>query len=183
MGRESDDVAGSDDPGTVDQGPEVFEAFFDREYVLVVGLLIKMGYGVDDAHEAAEEAMAAGLASWGRLRNPAGWVRTVALRTASAMAKRRRSDVLRAVRGGWLHRDHRDDGQVAAVVERVWLVGMLARLTERQRLVMSHFLDGLAPAEIAALTGLEGATVRAHLRDARVRLRTALDEQRAAETR
>lgn len=66
-----------------------------------------------------------------------------------------------------------DDAERAEL--RAWLDDALARLPERQRLIVQFFeLDGLSGAEIAEILEIPPATVRWNLHQARKKLRTAL---------
>jgi len=155
---------------------EGFEAFFRRDFPALVGALIKDGFSRDDALDAAEAAMVQALTDWDRVRNPTAWVRKVAMRSAIAAARKRREDTQRAVRGGWLPSTHNDHERIAVIDERSRVLGMLARLPDKQRSVMAFHTDGLDTDEIADLLGLEPATVRSHLRHAREKLRIAIRE-------
>jgi RNA polymerase sigma-70 factor (ECF subfamily) len=73
-----------------------------------------------------------------------------------------------------------DDAERAEL--RAWLDDALARLPERQRLIVQLFeIDGLSGAEIAEILEIPAATVRWNLHQARKKLRTALAPLREEE--
>jgi RNA polymerase sigma-70 factor (ECF subfamily) len=159
-----------------DRDREEFETFFRRGFPALVGVLIKAGFSRDEALDAAEDAMVEANAQWDRIQDPGPWVRKVAIRTAIAAARRRREDVRRSVQGGWLSSAHDDHERIAVVDERSRVVALLARLPDKQRVVMVLHMEELDTDEIADLLGLEPATVRSHLRHAREKLKIAIKE-------
>ena len=102
-----------------------------------MGLLIKAGFSRDEALDAAEAAMVEALVNWAGIREPAGWVRKVAIRKAIELVRRHREDNRRAVQGGWLSSSQEDRERIAVVDERSRVVAMLALLPDKQRAVMA----------------------------------------------
>lgn len=150
---------------------EVYEASYQR---LVVQMLALCGSQAD-AEEAVQEAFVQALRRRGQfaeVRNPEGWLRTVALNR---------------LRNTWRH---------AAVVRRfvaavpgptaglelgpehVTLVDALGDLDPDQRLVVVlHHLADREVAEIAEELGLPIGTVKSRLSRGRARLAALLDEE------
>ncbi|MFE2751121.1 RNA polymerase sigma factor [Actinosynnema sp. NPDC059335] len=156
---------------------EGFDEFFRRELTPLVAFVRRAGFGLEQAKDAAQEAMTRAYEEWSRLRWPRAWVRTVAYRTAVVEAARTRDGLLRAVSGGWTVSTH-DDPDVAALgEEHEWLLRALGSLPERQRLVMAWFLDGFDQAEIADQLDASPTTVRSNLRHARTALKTLFDKR------
>lgn len=167
-------MVADDQLGRSDSGREEFEPFFRREFPALVGIVIKAGFSRDDALDAAEDAMVQACARWDRVRDPRAWVRTVALRKAIAAARRRREEVQRAVRAGWISTGRDDRELVAEVDERTRVAALLALLPDKQRFVMVLHMEGFKTDEIGDALGMRPATVRSHLRHARERLRNAI---------
>lgn len=135
--------------------PEL-QAFIDRHYGRLVGLLRFRGAEPADAEDVAQDAMVRLVASWDRvaqLDEPWAWLVTVAL-NLSRSRWRRLQTVLRLghlVGGDTVHHD-------AAAVEAL---ALLAGLTERQRtaVALRHYA-GLSVRETAEAMGVAEGTVK-----------------------
>jgi RNA polymerase sigma factor (sigma-70 family) len=149
-----------------------FAGFFRQELGPLVAFLRKIGFGREEAEDAASEAMTCAYQHWSRIdRSPRGWVRTAASRIACNQARRGRDDVLRAVAGEWVPSTH-DDVDVAEAIEgHNLLLRLLQQLPRQQRLVMAWHLDGFDTSEISAQLNMPPATVRSNLRHARNQLK------------
>ena len=77
---------------TVDSEREDFDTFFRRVYESTVALLRKVGFGKDDSEEAVQDAMATAYKAWASIHRPDAWVKTVAIRRALRLKKRREDD-------------------------------------------------------------------------------------------
>lgn len=147
---------------------DLFEAEFTR---LVRGLGV--AFDAESAADAVQEAFIAAHRRWdsvGRYDDPAGWVRRVALnRLANGRRNRlRRQEILDAIR------PVRDQDLTAELVD---LRAAIQELPEKMRLaVCLHHLSGLTIGEVAATLDVAPGTVKSNLHDARVRLRTALED-------
>lgn len=149
-----------------------FEAFFREQYGPLVRHLVLQGFPRELATEAAEEAMYRLLQPANPVTSPVRWVRTVARNEALRLAERedRQHDVAY---------DHylpipapADPAHVLdarAEAERV--LALLRSLPEQQRHVMTWYLDGFKPAEIAEILDIKRSTVDSNLRHARNTLR------------
>jgi RNA polymerase sigma-70 factor (ECF subfamily) len=131
-------------------GGDDFDAFFRADFPALVAFLCKAGFEVETARDAAAEAMLHALEAWPNLEDPRAWVRRVAGRLLDAA----------------------DDEKLAALVDQhAGLIGLLASLPGRQRMILAWSLDGFTPAQIAQALRIAPATVRSNLRHVRERLR------------
>jgi RNA polymerase sigma factor (sigma-70 family) len=145
-----------------------FVSFFRERYGRTVILLIAMGASRADAEDAAQEAMVLAWNQWEAIREPAAWVRTVAVRAyLKAVRARGRETVLPD-----------DSFELAAspdlgvfTEEQQHVLGLLRGLPAGQRTVAALFYDELTCEEIAELVGKPTATVRSQLRHARSSLK------------
>jgi DNA-directed RNA polymerase specialized sigma24 family protein len=171
----------NDDPSPGGVG---FREFFLREYVPVVAFLCRAGFAAHVADDATAHAMSAAHERWADItHNARAWVRTAAYRQAVRNARVIRSELPRLVAGGY--RPPTGDGTepLREIELDDELLGMLAMLTDRQRLVMSYHLDGFTTGEIARMAGMRPTTVRSHLRDARSTFRSLVAGREVEETR
>jgi DNA-directed RNA polymerase specialized sigma24 family protein len=65
-----------------------FVSFFHQRFSRTVVLLIAMGASRADAEDATQEAMVQAWRCWDSIREPAAWVRTVAVRAFWKQAER-----------------------------------------------------------------------------------------------
>jgi DNA-directed RNA polymerase specialized sigma24 family protein len=145
-------------------GGDDFDAFFRADFPALVAFLCKAGFEVETARDAAAEAMLHALEAWPTLEDPRAWVRRVAGRLLDAAGD---------ARADWPQAgDPQDDEKLAALVDQhAGLIGLLASLPGRQRMVLAWSLDGFTPAQIAQALRIAPATVRSNLRHVRERLR------------
>jgi DNA-directed RNA polymerase specialized sigma24 family protein len=145
-------------------GGDDFDAFFRADFPALVAFLCKAGFEVETARDAAAEAMLHALEAWPTLEDPRAWVRRVAGRLLDAAGD---------ARVDWPQAgDPQDDEKLAALVDQhTGLIGLLASLPGRQRMVLAWSLDGFTPAQIAQALRIAPATVRSNLRHVRERLR------------
>jgi RNA polymerase sigma factor (sigma-70 family) len=149
-----------------------FNAFFRKDYPALVRHLVMLGFEVQLAKHAAQEAMTMAYRGWSGVREPKAWVRIVGKRVANRQYTKHAAE--------W--RLHAENPGVGAPVpseeadpQRRWesrieeqaVLDALLCLPPQQRQVMAWRFDGFTPAEIAAHLGKPGSTVRSHLRHAR----------------
>jgi RNA polymerase sigma factor (sigma-70 family) len=149
-----------------------YESFYRRRFSRTVVLLVAMGVSQTDAEDAAQEAMISAWNQWDALREPAAWVRTVALR-----------NYLRTLRGGRTQAVSFDESLPDPVgnddlstfeEEQEQVLRLLRALPSGQRAVTALYYDGLNCEEIADVLGKTPATVRSNLRHARHSLREVI---------
>jgi RNA polymerase sigma factor (sigma-70 family) len=156
-----------------DQSAEVeeFSKFYMENVPRLVAFLVYKGVSVIDAADCVQEAMIAALPPvWATLEYPYAWCRRVAHRKAYDLAKRRRetpfADLELAVSP--LLAPGLDVETFEANHEALRWLG---RLNGKQREILAWTYDGATPAEIAVELGMDPATVRSTLRNARAALR------------
>lgn len=157
-----------------------FDALFVAEHSRLVRVVTLVCGDPEVAADCVADAFERAYVRWrrvGRLDDPAGWVRRVAINRAID-AQRRRSTGARALRRlagravvmpdlGWSDSAAFHDSELATAV---------AGLTPQQRAVVAlHYLDDLAVADVAATMRLSEGAVKYHLHQARARLRIALE--------
>jgi DNA-directed RNA polymerase specialized sigma24 family protein len=158
--------------------PVSFEAFFRQQLGDVVGFLMKAGFDFDEAQDAAAEAMARAYNRWSRISRPRPWIFTTAYRIALKQTRRDRDGLAKAAVAGWGAPQLIDPCVVVDGYAEVLTV--LSVLSEQQRLVMAWTMHGFCAPEIAEEIGLAEATVRSHIRHARVKLRKFFEAANSA---
>lgn len=165
----------------VGNDPE-FDRFFLRHYDGLVRSLTAITGDRERADDCVQEAFIRAFARWRRIRrydNPATWVRRVAInlsRDADRSEKRRRrredNDRMGEARGA--------ESSVDAVAADLYLVDLLQRLTQQQRVVAALFyIEDISVAEIAESLGLTTGAVKFHLNKARGGLKSMLESEEA----
>lgn len=157
-----------------------FDAVFVASHARLVRSLTLICGDAEVAADCVADAFERAYVRWrkvGRLEDPVGWVRRVAInRSRDSHRGRQRRD--RAVE------------RLAVRTEVLWedagpqdesLMAAVANLSPQQRTVVAlHYLDDLSVAEVAAAMGLSDGAVKYHLHEARGRLRTAWADQEEA---
>jgi RNA polymerase sigma factor (sigma-70 family) len=169
--------------GVRDQSAEIveFSKFYMENVPRLIAFLACRGVSVIDAADCVQETLIDALPPvWGTLEYPYAWCRRVAHRKSCELAQRRRE-------APCADPELVGPPLVAAGVDVEYLESnheflyWLSRLGGgKQREVLAWTYDGAAPAEIAAELGMDPATVRSTLRNARAalrRLRAAGGEQ------
>jgi RNA polymerase sigma-70 factor (ECF subfamily) len=156
-----------------------FDAFFRLRYRDLVRYLGRLGATVDDAEEAAQDAMTAAYERWHRISNPDAWIWRVACRGYLRTDRRRRlREVLRP--GERVPQSAvADESDAFASIQVVR--GLLLGLATQQRRVVAWWLQGYRFEEIATKLNVRTATVRSSFRHARVRLREVFRAQAGAD--
>lgn len=150
--------------------PEEFEALFRDDYSRLIRGLASFG---DGAEEAVQEAFVKALVRWshvGRLDDPGGWIRKVAVRQLLNVRRSRSREAAATARLGRTSSESVDIGllDVSAAVRG---------LSGQQRIAVGLRYGGGYPiGEVAAAMGLSEGTVKSHLHVARERLRSALKD-------
>jgi RNA polymerase sigma-70 factor (ECF subfamily) len=153
-----------------------FEDLFEREYPRLVRALSRAD---DDATDAVQEAFVQAYVRWnrvGRLEDPAGWVRRVAIhRLLNARRSRGRRDVASAALAARV-----GDGvarTMSSAAERLDLRAAVRQLAAQQRIAVALFYGSdLSLREVADAMKLSEGAVKYHLHAARQRLHEMLSE-------
>jgi RNA polymerase sigma-70 factor (ECF subfamily) len=173
----TNEIQSSTDPGKGDETPNPvpqkysnFDEFFLAEYRLVVGLLLSLGAQLDQAKDAAQEAMIEIAQRWASIEYPKSYVRIVARRSFYRM----NADDIRARSPQGGSRIELDDDLVVntaalhdwvqTITELDSILNAIATLPPKQREVVALSLSGLSPQEIAAELDANDSTVRSNLR-------------------
>lgn len=173
-------MSGAGEDAVVRAVPD-FDALFLREHARLVRVVAVVSGDPEAAADCVADAFERAYVRWrrvGRLDDPAGWVRRVAInraidqqrrRSTGAVALRRlagRADASRTAELAWSDSAAFHDSQLAKAV---------AGLSPQQRAVVAlHYLDDLAVADVASTLRLSEGAVKYHLHQARGRLRVAL---------
>ena len=145
---------------------------FDAEYERLVRSL-GVAFDPADAADAVQEAFIQADRRWddvARYDDPAGWERRVAVNRLlnGQRDRRRRREILATIR------PVRDADLTADLLD---LRRAVADLPDRMRAaVCLHYLADLPVDDVAAALEIAPGTVKSNLHDARIRLRTALQE-------
>lgn len=161
-----------------------FDEFYQAEYRAVVRFVMRNGARLSEAEDVAQEAMAQAFRLWATLTNPHAWVRKAAnTEIIKAIRRRQREEDLRRALA------RVDGGPGSEVVipagpdEADRVRAVLAGLPEAQREALAFTIDGFTPKETAGIVGKSSEAIRANLREARRRLRTALGDNATTEER
>ena len=142
-----------------------FVSFFHERFSRTVVLLISMGASRADAEDAAQEALVLAWEQWESIREPAAWVRSVAVRAYMKRARGRGNQAISLDEFAYELADDSDLGVFAEEQQRV--LRLLRGLPTGQRTIAALFYDGLTCEEIAELVEKPYVTVRSQLRHAR----------------
>jgi len=155
-----------------------FDRFFRARYRDLVRHVMRFGATLDEAEEAAQEAMITAYQRWPTITNPNAWTWRVACRAYLRVARRRRiREVLAPAEG--LPLVSTPDG-TDALLSTFRVRSLLGRLAAQQRRVVAWWLDGYQFNEIANKLDVQTSTVRSLFRHARARLARLLRDQAAA---
>ena len=148
------------------------EELFEREYARLVRSLA-VAFDAESAADSVQEAFLAADRRWRRVvgyGDPAGWVRRVAV---NRLLNGRRNDRRRAeILAGIVIVPERD-----LTADLLDLRAAISKLPDRMRLtVCLHYLSELTVEEVAGALEVSPGTVKSTLHDARIKLRSALEE-------
>jgi RNA polymerase sigma factor (sigma-70 family) len=144
-----------------------------------VAFVRRLGYSLEDAKDAAAQAMTDACCRWQEINEPRPWVRVAARRIALYEARHRRAGVNKAIRV-WAESRHEEVDQLYPMEGRLRVLALLDCLPDQQREVMAWYLDGYETQEIARHLGISDATVRSHKRHARSLLIKRLGDLRGS---
>ncbi|GAB2965975.1 RNA polymerase sigma factor [Streptomyces heilongjiangensis] len=143
-----------------------FSAFYRADFPRLVGFLILVGAGREDAVDAAQETMRTLYQKWGEVRHPRAWARTTARRVLIRALSSHRAPGLgeppepaAALLVG--------DQAMWESVECDEVLAILRELPPCQRQALALTFDGLSPTEIAQILDVPATQVRGNLARAR----------------
>jgi RNA polymerase sigma factor (sigma-70 family) len=157
------------DEGIDGDNVETFEQFFHTHYRRLVKQARYVGASMDEAEDAAAEAMLDVCKNWHRLDEPRAWSRRAVIRFYFK-AKKRGLDRIRAerVREQMGAPSFSADIHLTSWEEWQWIKQLLLNeLTYEQRQVVAMVMDGYGLNEIAEEIGLTPGSVRQRLNRAR----------------
>jgi RNA polymerase sigma factor (sigma-70 family) len=166
------------------EGPEfkTFDDYFRADYRLVVSFLMMIGARLEEAEDAAQEAMAEVARRWATIKHPKAYARLASKR----MFLRKRVDDERSLgfRGGArlpLDSDLAVDTAVLAdwvttLTELDAILTAVQALPPVQREIVAMYMSGFEPKAIAAELKRRPSTVRSNLRHGLRELRKLLTE-------
>lgn len=147
--------------------PEVFEDFYVREYLAVVGLAYALSGSRWGAEDLAQEAFVAAHRDWDRIGhydNPGAWVRRVVANLSVSAFRRRVAEAKALARIPFGHETSLPD--LADGDPEFWAA--IRSLPRRQAQVVALFyLEDRSIAEIAEILDVTLGTVKRHLHDGR----------------
>lgn len=154
-----------------------FDEWYRRQHPRLVASILLVTGSLDEAQEAADEALARALLHWRRvapMESPEGWVYRVALNVARRRARRR------SMERSLLHRARPVITDVPAPAGEAWAAVKDLPPRQREIVVLRHVAD-LTEAQIARALGISRSTVSSTLGDAHLALsRTLADSPRHA---
>lgn len=156
-----------------------FDDYYRSDHARLIGFAMRLGANIEEAQDAAQDAMTEVFKNWDRMNEPRAYARVVAerrfLRSRAKVARELES----LERAGWAsERPVNDPEYLILKQEGTWLVRTLQRLPYEQRRVMAWHLDGFSDKEIAVRVERPEATVRSNLRHAKNKLRELVDQDR-----
>ena len=159
------------------RAPEAFEAFYDREYLAVVGLAYALSGSRWGAEDLAQEAFMAAHRDWARIGaydNPGAWVRRVVANLSVSAFRRRVAETKALARIALGREEPLPD--LAAGDPEFWAA--IRALPRRQAQVVAlHYLEDRSVAEVAEILDVTPGTVKRHLHDGRSALARRLGSE------
>lgn len=175
------ELVGEDDRVTAPVSAASFDDLFVAHHARLVRSVTLVCGDAEVAADCVADAFERAYVRWrrvGRLDDPIGWVRRVAVNRAVDAHRRRRSGRRaweRLVGRGVEHEPAPGLSARTAFADSE-LAAAVSDLSPQQRAVVAlHYLDDLPVAEVAAALGLSDGAVKYHLHQARNRLRVLLD--------
>ena len=147
-----------------------FDAYYRFDNKRLIGFVMKLGATLQEAEDAAHEAMAEVFTRWDRIgsTNPAAYARTTAENKYIRSQARARSELKKLQLADWAsERSVSDVHDFLLKEEARGLITMMQELPMEQRRVLAWYADGFEVAAIAEAIERPEATVRSNLRHAR----------------
>lgn len=172
-----------------------FESLYIEHFDRLVRSLTAITGDSETAVDAVQEAFVKAALSWrrvGRLDDPIGWIRRVAInrsrdffRSDSRRRKREHSVYQSSSRLGASDGGAAGPWQASETVEaNLALVDRLNQLPRRQRIAAALFyLEDLAVVDVASAMGISQGAVKFHLNKARAALKEAVQAESRLESR
>lgn len=172
----------ADAAAVVSAAPD-FDALFLAEHARLVRVVALVCGDIEVAADCVADAFERAFVRWrrvGRLDDPAGWVRRVAINRAINLGRRRMSAARAVSRLAGRAESNRHDDMTwsdSFLFHDSELAAAVADLSRQQRAVVAlHYLDDLSVTEVASTLRLSEGAVKYHLHQARARLRDRLSD-------
>ncbi len=150
-----------------------FEAFFHKEYPMMVALAAAVSGSRSGAEDIAQEAMTRAYRHWGKVKTydkPGAWLRRVTINLAISARSRAGREVKLMFRLVSLP----SLVESPPIHDDVWEA--VRQLPKNQRAVVAlYYLEDMSVAEIAEILGCAESTARVHLHRGRASLSKALE--------
>jgi DNA-directed RNA polymerase specialized sigma24 family protein len=152
--------------------PAGFEDFYRASYRKVVRAAMLAGATIDEAEDAASEALTSMARTWPVPGRPLSYACTAAVNYFIKSRTRGDARLVRRLveRGHVVRREGAEDARLAGLEGREWIAGILGELTGAQREVMECIVAGLDRDETAMVLGISNDALRRRVADARARL-------------
>lgn len=148
-----------------------FDDFYERSYRKVYAAAFAFSGSADIAADGTQEAFVRAFVRWNRLRREPwveGWVMTTAMNLCRSTFRR--------VKLASVQSKQMQDRTEGPTTDRLDVLDALRRVPARQRTaIVLHYLGDLPIPEVARLMNASEGTVKAHLAQARRRLRPLLE--------
>lgn len=154
------------------QAPEGFDVFFRASYLKVVSAVRTAGATREEAEDAASEALTGMVGIWPVPGHPLAYACKAAISNFIKAKTRGNARLVRRLieRGHITLQATAEDPRLASMEGREWTDTVLRELTEAQRELMQHIVNGMDRNEIAAALSISKDAARRRLADARARL-------------
>ena len=147
-----------------------YNEFFDRSYRRLCQIAMVAGAGWHEAEDAVQTAMADLARRWHEVGKPFPYARRAVLNCVMKTKSNDKKLEHRLQERGHGVPECDPDSSMIIWEDQEWVNQLLDSLTADQREILTHILAGLSCKEVARLIGKTDATVRQHLRNARLRL-------------
>jgi RNA polymerase sigma-70 factor (ECF subfamily) len=147
--------------------PEVFEDFYEREYLAVVGLAYALSGSGWAAEDLAQEAFMAAHRDWERIGlydKPGAWVRRVVANLSVSAFRRRTAEAKALARIAFGREDPLPD---LAVGDAEFWAAIRALPRRQTQVVALYYLEDRSVVEVAEILDVTPGTVKRHLHDGR----------------
>lgn len=155
-----------------------FAPFFREHFDTLKIHALMIGGSLEDAEDAAQEAMTQVFNKWSDITSPLAWAKKATWSSLVKARMRNRQRLELEEQSARTNRLGQAEDEVALNLweDSQWVRQLLDPLPKAQRQVMELAIEQFAPAEIAEVLGKTAATIRANLHKARQTLQKLLKQ-------